>query len=100
MHVTLQDYTATLDGMSVVPPVNTTNNGTALFTFKEASLILPLAHLRAMPTPPGQLTDLRSVVMLSPQGSKSPALAESSIATTAPFSSMWRNIDNGSSEVC
>ncbi|BDA45978.1 hypothetical protein COCOBI_08-0700 [Coccomyxa sp. Obi] len=36
------DYIATLDGLSVVPPLNTTNNGTALFTFKEASLILPL----------------------------------------------------------
>lgn len=41
----LQDYTATLDGLFVVPPVNTTNNGTALFTFKEARIILPLVML-------------------------------------------------------
>lgn len=33
----MQDYKAYMDGLAVIPPVTTTNNGTATFTFVEAS---------------------------------------------------------------
>ena len=36
--VGMQEYRATLDGFSVVPPLNISNNGTATFTFKEVNI--------------------------------------------------------------